>query len=269
MLIRLINYINLYSINLYVYYERNTHIHTKKKSNADNEVLTPEEENYFLSEFINLILKNRMNLNELNIMLYEIDMKLKPLEKEHDLEFQIGQIKHFIYHGTVPFYLENFIKKDLKELFLAHLPKIFFSENLEDAYTSLLAHYENTYIEQEKISYLTQGMIYQNLVGLKLYGLTFSVKNTTKKFENINFDEPKKICSNLTDYQINNLPNSFFRDIVELNEVNLNTPPNIYNDENVPKSKILNILEKSLVMQYDVLTKTSLHFANGIRQCER
>jgi len=271
MLIRLINYINLYSINLYVYYNRNTQIGpTRKKSNPDNENLTPEEENFFLSEFMNLILKNRMDLNELNTMLYEIDLKLRTFEKDHDLEFQVGQIKHFIYHGTIPSYLENFIKKDLKELFLAHLPKIFFSENLEEAYANLLAQYENTYIEQEKMSFLTRGMIYQNLVGLKLYGLTFSVKNTTKKFENINFEEPKRIHSNLTDYQINNLPNTFFSDIVELNEVNLNTPPNIYNhDSTIPKSKIISILENNLVTQYDVLTKTSLYFANGIRQCER
>jgi len=51
------------------------------KKAPDHDNLSYEEENYYISEFMNIILKNRMNLNELNKMLYEIDVKLKSLEK--------------------------------------------------------------------------------------------------------------------------------------------------------------------------------------------
>ncbi|OUM56721.1 hypothetical protein PIROE2DRAFT_65398, partial [Piromyces sp. E2] len=187
-----------------------------------------------------------------------------------DLEFQIGEIKNFIYNGTIPSYLESFIKKDLKELYNKYITKIFLSNNVDEAYTNLFTQSEISYIEREKISNLTSGMIYKNFVGLKLYGIGFSKENISKKFENINFEEPKMICSNLTDYQINNLSNTFFSDIIELNEININTSPNIYNDNTTYyKSKIVSILENNILQQYDNLTKTSLHRATGIRQCER
>jgi len=75
---RILNCINLYSINLYINFEKNSSM-GKKAPDHDN--LSYEEENYYISEFMNIILKNRMNLNELNKMLYEIDVKLKSLEK--------------------------------------------------------------------------------------------------------------------------------------------------------------------------------------------
>lgn len=186
-----------------------------------------------------------------------------------DLEFQISEIKNFIYNGTIPSYLETFVKKDLKELYNKYIAKIFLSNNVAEAYANLFNQSEISYIEREKVSNLTAGMIYKNFVGLKLYGIGFSKENTSKKFENINFEEPKKICSNLTDYQINNLSNTFFNDIVELNEININTSPNIYNDNTTYKSKIISIMENNILLQYDNLTKTSLHRATGIRQCER
>jgi len=210
-----------------------------------------------------------MDLNELNKMLYDIDTKLKPLEKDNDLEFQICEIKDFIYNGTIPSYLKSFVKKDLKELYNSYISKIFLSNNFMNAYTNMFSHSEISYIEQEKVDHLTSGMIYQNFVGLKLYGVGFSKENTVKRFENINFEEPKKICSNLTDYQINNLSNTFFSDIVQLNEININTSPNIYNENVNYKSKVISILENNLLKQYDILTKTSLHRAVSIRQCER
>lgn len=82
MLIRLINYINLYGINVYLTYEKNL---TKDKKHEDHDGLTIEEENYYLSEFLNLLLKNKMDLNEFNKMLYDIDTKLKPLEKKQGM----------------------------------------------------------------------------------------------------------------------------------------------------------------------------------------
>jgi hypothetical protein len=266
MLIRLINYINIYGINVYVLYEQNS---AMGKRQPDHEGLSYEEENYYLSEFSNILLKDKMDLNELNKMLYDIDTKLKPLEKDNDLEFQICEIKDFIYNGTIPSYLKSFVKKDLKELYNSYISKIFLSNNFMNAYTNMFSHSEISYIEQEKVDHLTSGMIYQNFVGLKLYGVGFSKENTVKRFENINFEEPKKICSNLTDYQINNLSNTFFSDIVQLNEININTSPNIYNENVNYKSKVISILENNLLKQYDILTKTSLHRAVSIRQCER
>ncbi|ORX50719.1 hypothetical protein BCR36DRAFT_404331 [Piromyces finnis] len=266
MLMKIINYINLYGINVYATYEHNS---AMGKKTPDHEGLSYEEENYYLSEFINILLKNKMDLNELNKMLYEIDMLLKPLEKDNDLEFQISEIKNLIYNGTIPSYLESFIKKDLKELYNKYITKIFLSNNIAEAYNYLFTQSEVSYIEHEKVSKLTSGMIYRNFVGLKLYGIGFSKENTSKKFENINLEEPKKISSNLNDYQINNLSNTFFSDIVELNEININTSPNIYNENITYKSKIISILENNILQQFDVLTKTSLHRATGVRQCER
>ncbi|ORX76316.1 hypothetical protein BCR32DRAFT_271350 [Anaeromyces robustus] len=266
MLIRILNYINLYGINLYVSYEQNS---SMGKKVSEHEGLTYEEENYYITEFTNILLKNKMNLNELNKMLYEIDTKLNALNKEDDLEFQISQIKNFIYNGTIPSYLESFIKKDLKQLYNSYIPKIFLSDNTSEAYTSLFSHPEASYIEKENINELISGMIYQNFVGLKVYGVGFSTDNLNRKYENLNSEEPKKICSNLMDYQINNLSNTFFSDIVELNEININTTPNIFNNNNTYKSKIISILENNLLKQYDVLTKSSLHRAVSIRQCER
>ncbi|OUM65619.1 hypothetical protein PIROE2DRAFT_7376 [Piromyces sp. E2] len=86
MFIRIINYVNLYGINVYTTYEQNS---AMGKKTPDHEGLSYEEENYYLSEFINILLKNRMDLNELNKMLYEIDTLLKPLEKENAFKYII------------------------------------------------------------------------------------------------------------------------------------------------------------------------------------
>jgi len=94
MFIRIINYINLYGINVYATYEQNS---AMGKKTPDHEGLSYEEENYYLSEFINIILKDRMDLNELNKMLYEIDTMLKPLEKENGKILLII----FLYHKEI------------------------------------------------------------------------------------------------------------------------------------------------------------------------
>ncbi|KAG4087343.1 hypothetical protein H8356DRAFT_1058605 [Neocallimastix lanati (nom. inval.)] len=267
MLIRLINYVNLYGINVYINYENNL---TKDKKQEEHEGLTIDEENYYLCEFNNILLKNKMDLNEFNKMLYEIDTRLKPLEKKNDLEYQISEIKEFIYNSTIPDYLNSFVKNDLKELFNTHIQKIFISDNLSDAYTNLFSQVENSCIEHEKVSNMIDGLIYKNFAGLKLYGIGFSMKNSNKKIENINFEEPKQINTNLNNYQINSLPNTFFSDIVSLNEVNINESPNFYvYNSRINKTKIVTILENNISKQYDILSKATLQSAIGIRQCER
>lgn len=55
------------------------------KKQPDHDGFSCEEENYYLSEFSNILLKNKMDLNELNKMLYEIDTKLKPLENDNGI----------------------------------------------------------------------------------------------------------------------------------------------------------------------------------------
>jgi len=64
---------------------------------------------------------------------------------------------------------------------------------------------------------MIDGLIYKNFAGLKLYGVGFSVKNITKKIENINYEEPKKISTNLNNYQQLSKTNNKYQNLLILN----------------------------------------------------